>query len=50
MCRLCKTEDVCYCQKGIYVANTLTTEYRCPECGHVQWPKENVQVEDARQR
>jgi DNA-directed RNA polymerase subunit M/transcription elongation factor TFIIS len=44
MCENCKTEDVCYCQKGICSANEMTTEYRCPECGHFKWPKDTVHI------
>ncbi len=33
-------QDICYCEKGIEPKNAPGTEYRCPKCGGIRWPKE----------
>jgi Zn finger protein HypA/HybF involved in hydrogenase expression len=33
-------QDICYCEKGIEPKGSPDTEYRCPKCGGIRWPKE----------
>ncbi len=33
-------QQICYCDKGIQPKDAPQTEYRCPKCGGIAWPKE----------